>query len=188
VKKVKNRNRKSSKSRRSSTSLQPLKHNTQLSDVRKWNNIGMQLPIDLLPVFSVPIVWIGALWLLAQLSGWTRLSEKYRCDHAFAASCKGWQSGKIGYVGYHHCLWLAIAPDGLYLKTEPTFLFGAFHPPLRIPWSAIRSVEEHRFWWTRTFDIKLNDPDLKITVGQETLSEAQHFLGEKLKLLEHRSS
>lgn len=126
--------------------------------------------------------------MLAQIGGWSELAQKYRTDNTFIGSWKGWQFGTFGGVKYKQCLWVAAAPEGLYIKTGPLFLFRLFHPPLLIPWSAINSIEEREFWWRRVFQIHVTDSPVKITLQQDALSEGQRFLGDKLKLLEKKRS
>jgi hypothetical protein len=101
-------------------------------------------PFQLSPI-GFPLFWIAMLFVLAQTGGWAELSEKYRCDHSFSGSCSGWQWAKIGSVNYKECLWIGISLEGLYIKTGPLFMFRAFHPPLLIPWSAIKSADERQY-------------------------------------------
>jgi hypothetical protein len=111
------------------------------------------------------------------------MAEKYSCDDSFAGPWSRWQSAKIGSVAYHHCLGFAFSPIGFYLKVHPAILFAFSHPSLRIPWSSIKSVEERRCMWSSVLEIRLTEPDIKILVVKNALTEAAPFLGDKLKLL-----
>jgi hypothetical protein len=115
------------------------------------------------------------------------LAEKYSCEPNFTVAWTGWQSGKFGLTNYNRCLWVAVAADGLYLKTGPLFFFRAFHQPVRIPWSAIRSVEENKIFMTRAFVVKIADPDMTITIYGPALGETGRYIGDKLKLLDKKN-
>jgi len=141
----------------------------------------MQQAFQMLFPFLLVPGWFGALWSAAQLSGWAKLAAKYRCDEdASVESWKGWRWGKFGIASYKRCLWIAVTPKGLHIKTGPLFLFRPFHPPLLIPWSKIRSVEESSYWWLRTIKIRLTDFDKEIMLERRILDDAQRFLGDKL--------
>jgi hypothetical protein len=146
--------------------------------------------VNLTPEYF-PIVfvagWTAILLLFAYVGGWQRLSEKYRFDDIFPSSCQGWQWGKFGWIEYKGCLWTAVDARGLYLKTGPLFFFRAFHPPLLIPWSDIRRVEEKKIWWLSTLSVELNNLDVQIVLDARALSDAGKFLGDKLVLLERKS-
>src|SRR5438067_475501 len=94
-------------------------------------------------------MWLAVSFLLSYIGGWARLAQRFPCRDGYVGSWKSWQSGKIGVVNYNSCLWVAAAPEGLYIRTGPLFLYRAFHAPLLVPWTAIRSVEERKYWWRR---------------------------------------
>ncbi len=131
------------------------------------------------PVFFLA-VWIGVHWLISQISGWSRLARQYRCSDSYLGSWKGWQYGYFRGCGYKGCLWVGVAADGLHLKTGPWIFFRAFHPPLRIPWSAIKSVEPHNYWFVKTFLVELLSGE-KFQLRTGALDGADRFLGEKMK-------
>lgn len=147
----------------------------------------MNFPVNWFGLLFITIVWIIPNYLVAEFGGWGKLAAKYRSNNSFLGSWKGWQWGKVGSIYYKHALWIGIAPEGLYLKTGPLFVL-LFHPALLIPWTAIKSIEESKFWWTRTLEIRLNDSDVQIMVKPQSLDEAQRFLGDKMKLLETKAS
>ena len=134
----------------------------------------------MLPMFPLLFlsVWIGVSFIISVVGGWTTLSRKYRCTSTMA-SWKGWQSANIGGVSYNHCLWLAAEPEGLYLKTGPAFFFRAFHPPLMIPWQAIKEVQQKTIWGIRLVELRV-EPQVTIRFMPQSLSSAKRFLGDKL--------
>jgi hypothetical protein len=122
------------------------------------------------------IAWIGILFLLSYFSGWNKLAEKYRCNHLYKGPWKGWQWGQIGGVGYKCCLWVAKDAEGIYIRTGPLFLFRAFHPPLFISWSAIKSMRKVKYWWGGTVEIQLNNSDVEIWLDSAFIDKEQHFV------------
>jgi hypothetical protein len=94
-----------------------------------------------------PLLWIGISGILARVSGWTLLAQR------FPAGAQE-NSGQIRYasaliqqyrilpVTYKGCLFFTIGKEGVYLSVS--FLFRFLSPPLFIPWSAIESITEQR--------------------------------------------
>lgn len=129
----------------------------------------------LFPLFF-PLMWVGALFILSRLGGWAQLAESYSCDDSSDAAWRACQSGMVGIVSYKGCLWVGTAPDGLYLKTGPLFLFRPFHPPLRIPWHAIQSVSQRKQLWVSTVDVRLNSGQKFTLWGGNFLEDARRFI------------
>lgn len=142
---------------------------------------------SLLVVFAAIFitVWCGVIWLVANLGGWARLAEKYRCDDSFVDSWTYLPWGTVGGSRYKGLLLAAATAEGLYLKVG--FLIRLWHPSLRIPWTAIESAIEKKSWQGRSWEIHLSGMNVPITLEYGALSEAQRFLGDKLKFLEKKS-
>ncbi len=121
---------------------------------------------------------------MAKVGGWSQLATKYRSDGSFNGPWRGWQWGVIGFIAYKHALWLGVGTKGLYMQTGPFLWFGPFHPPLCIPWSAIKSVEEREYFWRRILELSLIDSEIKIKLERNALPDAGPFLGDKLKIIE----
>lgn len=125
-------------------------------------------------------IWVGILFILSKIGGWSLLAEKYRDDGSKVHRWRRFTRGIFRYsVAYKGCLWVSPEADGLYLKTGPLFFFRMFHPPLRIPWSAIKSASERKYWWMKLIDLEFTDPPMKISLDAEALKDAGRFLGEK---------
>ena len=114
------------------------------------------------------------------MSGWSRLAEKYREYDSSEAPWKGWRWAKFGWVDYKSCIWISADRRGLHIKTGPFILFRAFHPPLCIPWSAIKQVEKRKIFWVDLLQLRFNDVDVKIELEARTLELALPYLKEKL--------
>ena len=108
----------------------------------------------------IPGFFAGLLVVIAKLSGWTRLAERFPADREpDEGVCFRGQFFRIGWCDYNGCITICVSPDGLYLAVWPIFVG---HRPLLIPWSALRVVEERRRRW---FPVAL------VEVGQPSLSK-----------------
>ena len=94
--------------------------------------------------------WWTLLALLSLNSGWLALARNYRRrqplreSRLFIFQSVGLGSGWFP-VSYGGCVFVRVAPAGLGLAVFPLFRF--FHPPLTIPWHAIRECRRRRFWF-----------------------------------------
>ncbi len=145
-------------------------------------DLAMEVLSSLFLICFIAIWFGGSMLLLAKTDGWSELAEKYPCDSPYNGPKQGWQWVKINWAAYKGCLWLAFTVNGLYLEIGPSFLFSAFHPPLCIPWAAIKSVRECKYWWMRVIEIKFHQSDVKLMLRAKFLSDLKQFLGEKVKL------
>lgn len=87
-------------------------------------------------VVGFVLIWSGVVYLLAWLSGWRRLARRYRTDHKPSGPSMSSFVAMLGPVSYRGVLTIQTAPEGLYLSIMLFFRLG--HPPLLIPWSAIK--------------------------------------------------
>lgn len=97
----------------------------------------------LLPIllFGFIGIWIFVCFLLAQLSGWSRLAVYYRTPTDFSGRKWEFQTGRLRWARYRGCLTIGTNSEYLYLAVFPLFRVG--HPPLLIPWSDI-TTSEHK--------------------------------------------
>jgi hypothetical protein len=101
---------------------------------------------------------LGREWMLVKLSGWQRLSQKYRCRMPFNGNCRacwwvqftvpGRKRRMVVNVGHltrwpirleFPPYWIGAASEGLYLKRN---VWNLLHPALLIPWASIQSANE----------------------------------------------
>jgi hypothetical protein len=98
-----------------------------------------------LPFALIPGFFAGLLVVIAKLSGWSRLAERFLAEREPEDGIRfRGQFFRIGWCDYNGCMTIRVCPDGLYLAVWPIFVG---HPPLLIPWSALRLVEEQRGRW-----------------------------------------
>ena len=114
----------------------------------------------LIPLFLVGfvLIWSGVVWLLAWLSGWRRLARHYRCAKAPDGTVFGTLWAMLGPVNHRGSLRIEPAPEGLYLSTMVFFRIG--HPPLMIPWHAIKRQEKAQISLIKMVALDLGDPKI----------------------------
>ncbi len=104
---------------------------------------------------SLWIWWLGLALLLAffpliasviaELSGWRRLAEKYPLQGEFPTPHRCFQSLWLNNGRYRRVVCMAETPYGVCLRLM--WLFQAGHPPLCIPWNEIEILAERPPWW-----------------------------------------
>ncbi len=86
-----------------------------------------------------PLIWIGVVFLIGQLSGWSRLARYYRDERTRTDGEKlNFHSAYIGVARYKNCVTYEVFDDGLRISTWRIFQIG--HPTLFIPWSEFHAV------------------------------------------------
>ncbi len=102
-------------------------------------------------------MWCLVCWLISRIGGWSRLAARFPAKDRPSGTRFGMQAGRVGHAKYGGCLTLHTSADGLYLSVWPLFRIG--HPPLFIPWNAIRNASIRRFLWTErvVFEVRAGD-------------------------------
>ena len=116
----------------------------------------------LIPVILVGfvLIWSGVVYLLAWLSGWVRLARLYRVTHRPSGPPMSPWVAMLGPVSYRGALTIQTAPEGLYLSMIVFFRIG--HPPLLIPWSAIKRQGVDQGLLIKWLALVLGEPTLAI--------------------------
>lgn len=104
------------------------------------------------------LIWSGVVYLLAWFSGWRRLARHYRCAKAPEGSVFGTLWAMLGPVNHRGTLKIQPAPEGLYLSTMVFFRIG--HPPLLIPWHAIKRQDGTQISLVKMVALELGDPKI----------------------------
>ncbi len=102
------------------------------------------LTIVLVAVAGFLAFWAGVVSLIGAM-GWKPLARRYpaaRWPEGEGRSL-GWQSARVGLSRYNNVLNAALAVEGLYLR--PVRFFAYNHPPIFIPWGAVRRTEPGLF-------------------------------------------
>jgi len=122
-------------------------------------------PLGFLAFFAA--MWLGIGGLLAYLSGWITFARTFRTTIDGNGERFRFASGAIGAskwfpVNYRNCLTLDVGREGLRLAMF--FPFRFLCPPLFIPWQAVESVAEERFWMVKYSVIRVRGFSARILV------------------------
>lgn len=104
------------------------------------------------------LIWSGVVYLLAWLSGWRRLAHRYRTDRKPSGQPMSPWVAMLGPVSYRGALTIQTASEGLYLSMIVFFRIG--HPPLLIPWSAIKRQGIDQGLLIKWLALELGEPKL----------------------------
>jgi hypothetical protein len=117
-----------------------------------------------LPVFVVG--WIAVCGLLARLSGWTILAQRFGADGPMEGERFRFASGSLGReifpVSYGHCLFVTVGSQGLGISL---FLpFRVLSPPLVIPWAEVESMTEGRILFFDVVVLAVRDSWVRLSL------------------------
>lgn len=110
-----------------------------------------------LSIALIPGFLAGVFVVIAKLSGWTRLAERYLADREPDEGIRfRGQDLRIGWFwNYSGGITYRVSPDGIYLAVWP-IIVG--HAPLLIPWSDVTLVEERPGRWFSVAKIEVGQP------------------------------
>ena len=111
----------------------------------------------LFPLFFVGM-WCGVSMLLSVAGGWRRLAQRYPARGLPTGKRFGWQGARLGWVNYNNCMTIYSSAEGLHLSVW--FLFRLGHPPVFIPWEAIRNEQERKVLWVESIRFEVGSPSV----------------------------
>lgn len=94
-------------------------------------------PLGLLAMVAY---WYGLVFVLAELSGWRKLQQRFAVERAAISVPMSRMSVRLGWVRYNLVVLAGADQDALYLGVS--MLFRGPHKWLRIPWSSLRYEAE----------------------------------------------
>lgn len=114
----------------------------------------------LIPVFFV-LFGGGLFWaiisLMAFASGWRTLAKKFPAPLGFGeGKFYTGQSGRLSIFNYNSVLRIGVSAQGLYLACVVPFHFS--HPPILIPWSQIKTLQQKKVLAWQVFVFKIGAP------------------------------
>jgi hypothetical protein len=113
--------------------------------------------VILFPFFFVGM-WCAVSLILSTLGGWRRLAESFPARGEPSGRRFSMQGGRVGPVKYGGCLTIYSSPEGLYLSVWLPFRLG--HPPLFIPWDAVRNATARRSFWAERIVFDVGSPSV----------------------------
>ena len=114
--------------------------------------------VPLLFVIVFPLLWAGICFLLAALSGWRGLAQRYRGRLSQVEGSVSMVSGGMGLISYRGVLNVQVSREGLGLSV--LFLLAVGTPPLAIPWTAITVHPRDRLLWMDRLRLRIDGTDL----------------------------
>ena len=128
-----------------------------------------------LSIALIPGFLAGVFVVIAKLSGWSRLADRFLADREpDEGACFRGQFFRIGWCDYNGCMTIRVSPEGLYLAVWPIFVG---HAPLLIPWTALRVVEERRRRWFAVALVEVEQPPLaKLQLPLKVIDAARDWL------------
>lgn len=120
--------------------------------------------------------WLGMMFLVAVMSGWRVLAEKYGLpegERMPEGTTIKWRSAALWGrfpTNYKSCLNFTATPLGLGIV--PVLLFSTGHPPLFIPWSDI-TLEEKKVLFSKRLKMTIESTGYSFSVWGE---KDAHFI------------
>lgn len=132
------------------------------------------LTLILLIIVGFPIafvlVWSGVTLILSAIGGWKRIAAAFPGRDGLDGRRHRRVTGMVGWVSYRAVLTVTVTPEGIGITVLPVFKAG--HPPLFLPWSAIRNPQRRSWLVFEAVSFTIGEP----AVGRMTLPRAV-FLG-----------
>jgi hypothetical protein len=138
-------------------------------------------PVLLEPQYFVPLfvaVWIAVSGLLSHMGGWRSLAAMYPDQGAADGETFRFASMSLGKglfpVNYGSCLSVRVGVRGIRLAT--LIFFRLFHPPFFIPWSAVSTCKDEKFFFLKQTAVYLTAPDTRLRfTGRVGRAIRQHY-------------
>ncbi len=112
----------------------------------------------------VPLIWLGVVALISWAGGWRSLADRYPGSEEPTGRAFVWRNsvGLSLFGTYNNCVHIVPDERGLHLRMTLFFRFN--HPSIFIPWSAIRSCTQGRFFFQRSAVLSLGDSDSQLRI------------------------
>ncbi len=119
-------------------------------------------------------LWSFALFVSSALGGWWKLARRFRARQFAQGEAFSMLSGRMRFFNYNFVLKIVLAPRGMYLSV--LFFFRPFHPPLFIPWEAVRNVRRESVLFSRYAVFDVYGPERLLTVRiSERVMDSAHW-------------
>lgn len=135
------------------------------------NRSQILLTLAIIVVFPIFFggIWSGVCYLIGALGGWQNLASKYETpkdtvvDQKFTS-----EYGKFGVSRYKFTLTVGFSKSGIFFANNPFFRIG--HPPMLIPWSAIKIVSSDGLF------LHIKADDTNIWLSKKFLTNIQPYV------------
>ncbi|HET9956639.1 MAG TPA: hypothetical protein VFQ61_19210 [Polyangiaceae bacterium] len=111
-------------------------------------------------------LYCGVMAMLASMSGWSRLAERYPANRRFKGPSRSGVALQLEYGAYRGVC--RVGSDHSELNISLPLLFRFRHPTLSIPWAEIVSCRPGEFFGTRTAVLRTRAvPEVPIAIPEE---------------------
>jgi hypothetical protein len=118
-------------------------------------------------------LWILILKMLAVMSGWTILAERYYYPATFDGRYYRFQSAWLNKVNFRSSLEMGMNVMGLYLI--PMIIFRLFTKPILIPWQEIEAEPIKRYF-IQFYRLRFRScPNITLDVYKKTFKRILEF-------------
>jgi pimeloyl-ACP methyl ester carboxylesterase len=141
-------------------------------------------PFLLLGIAVLAAALVAAVWVLPIIlqhlggssGGWSRLATAYATKEPRPQKVLNRQNIVTGRVLWRFCVTVGASPAGLCLEAVPPIPVPR-RPPLLIPWSEFKRLEQARLFWRSAARFSLGDPLVgTVTLPMHLYAMAQPFL------------
>ena len=129
-------------------------------------------------LFVFPFVFLTILHVLANISGWDRLSRIFPSRKAPQIREYSWQSVKCGIVDYKHCCIIGIGNDDLSIRIMKPFVFA--HRPIAIPYGSLSVIGTNGLLF-RTTVLRISGTKRRIEIADSMVDQVRTLNGIDLR-------
>jgi hypothetical protein len=123
-----------------------------------------------LAVCGFVAIWCFVFKILSAF-GWGKIAHKHSTHVSPTGTEFKWQSLVLGRImNYNRCVTIHVGNKGLFLEMPRFFRFA--HPPLKIPWAAVRYLKEVNTLAGRKFLYELGTPRITRIAFHENVYRA----------------
>lgn len=134
-----------------------------------------EYPVLLFPL-AFAAIWVGVTWLLARMSGWHALMERFPDKNETALGDLRWQTGAMGVgVNYKNILRLSACPSGL--RVGALKFFAPFSRPFFVPWEKIK-VRRTKWFWADIAEMTFGDEG-KLAIAASVADQLKAAAGKR---------
>lgn len=114
------------------------------------------------------VLFVGMMAVSSLVGGWHRLGQRYATKRDVPYLNLSGTTVRVGLSHYRRSVTVGADEDGLYLSA--VFVLRPFHPPLLIPWAALRARTREADWsyFGKNFDRMEVGPD-RVVVRIESI-------------------
>lgn len=117
-----------------------------------------------IPIF-IPSLWIFVCFILMNLSGWPKLTQKFPARQMVLGEKYSWVSGRIGYllpIRFNNVLTITISNTGFYISVF--VIFRLWYSSIFIPWTAIEDIKQETIWRIPATTILIKNDVIRLSI------------------------